>query len=73
VWVENIGVDPEFRRMGIGYMLMRRLAEEGKNQGAQIIHSSISIDNTKSLLLHRKLGFLAETRKVAVLDLSTFH
>lgn len=72
VWVENIGVDPEFRRMGIGYLLMKRLAEEGKKQGAQVVHSSISPDNTASLLLHKKLGFLAENRKVAYLDLSTF-
>ncbi len=68
-WVENIGVDPEFRRMGIGYMLMRRLAEEGKEQGATVVHSSISPDNISSLLLHRKLGFLAEDRKIAYLDL----
>lgn len=72
VWVENVGVDPEFRRMGIGYMLMRRLAEEGKKQGAKVVHSSISPDNISSLLMHRKLGFLAEDRKIAYLDLSTF-
>ncbi len=73
VWIENIGVDPEYRRMGIGYLLMKKVAEEGKKKGAQIVHSSISIDNTRSLLLHRKLGFLAETRKVAVLDLENFN
>lgn len=72
VWVENIGVDPEFRRMGIGYLLMRRLAEEGKKQGAMVVHSSISPDNVPSLLLHRKLNFLAEDRKIAYLDLSSF-
>ncbi|HHT76198.1 MAG TPA: GNAT family N-acetyltransferase [Methanomassiliicoccaceae archaeon] len=72
IWVENIGVDPEFRRMGIGYMLMRRLAEEGKKMGGNVIHSSISPDNISSLLLHKKLGFLAEDRKIAYLDLSNF-
>jgi len=71
-WVENIGVDQEFRRMGIGYLLMRRLAEESKKQGATVVHSSISPDNVPSLLLHRKLNFLAEDRKIAYLDLSTF-
>ncbi|NLI73643.1 MAG: GNAT family N-acetyltransferase [Euryarchaeota archaeon] len=70
VWVENMGVDPEFRRMGIGYLLMRRLAEEGKKKGANVIHSSISPDNISSLLLHKKLNFLAEDRKIAYLDLS---
>ena len=70
VWLENIGVDPEFRRMGIGYMLLKHLAIEGKKQGAQVLHSSIAPDNLSSLLLHKKLGFLAETRKIAYLDLA---
>jgi L-amino acid N-acyltransferase YncA len=72
VWLENIGVDVEFRRMGIGYMLLKRLAEEGKNLGAQVVHSSIAPDNISSLLLHKKLGFMAEDRKIAYLDLSKF-
>jgi ribosomal protein S18 acetylase RimI-like enzyme len=69
VWLENIGVDPEFRRMGIGYSLLKHLAAEGKKQGAQVLHSSVSPDNVSSLLMHRKLGFLAEDRKIAYLDL----
>lgn len=72
VWVENVGVDPEFRRMGVGYMLLRHLALEGKRQGALVVHSSISPDNVSSLLLHKKLGFLAEDRKIAYLDLAKF-
>jgi L-amino acid N-acyltransferase YncA len=71
VWLENIGVDPEFRRMGVGYMLLKHLAVEGKKKGAQVLHSSISPDNVSSLLLHKKLGFLAEDRKIAYLDLNT--
>jgi L-amino acid N-acyltransferase YncA len=72
VWVENIGVEPEFRRMGIGYLLLKHLAVESKKQGAQVLHSSVSPDNISSLLLHKKLGFLAEDRKVAYLDLNNF-
>jgi L-amino acid N-acyltransferase YncA len=72
VWVENIGVDPEFRRMGIGYMLLRHLALEGKKKGGQVLHSSIAPDNISSLLLHKKMGFLAENRKIAYLDLSNY-
>lgn len=70
VWLENIGVDPEYRRMGVGYMLLRRLAQEGQKLGAQVLHSSIAPDNISSLLLHKKLGFMAEDRKIAYLDLS---
>ncbi|MBI0583084.1 MAG: GNAT family N-acetyltransferase [Methanomassiliicoccus sp.] len=72
VWVENVGVDPEYRRMGIGYMLLKHLALEGKKNGAQVVHSSISPDNVSSLLMHKKLGFLAEDRKIAYLDLGKF-
>ncbi|MDW5564083.1 MAG: GNAT family N-acetyltransferase [Methanomassiliicoccus sp.] len=70
VWLENIGVDVEFRRMGVGYMLLKRLAQEGQKLGAQVVHSSIAPDNISSLLLHKKLGFMAEDRKIAYLDLS---
>jgi len=70
VWVENIGVDHEFRRMGVGYMLLKHLAQEGRRLGAQVVHSSIAPDNISSLLLHKKLGFMAENRKIAYLDLS---
>jgi L-amino acid N-acyltransferase YncA len=70
VWVENIGVDSEYRRMGVGYALLRHLAIEGKKQGAKVVHSSISPGNVSSLLMHKKLGFLAEDRKIAYLDLS---
>lgn len=71
-WVENICVSQEFRRMGIGYLLMRRLAEEAKIQGAQVVQSSIGLKNVPSLLLHRKLNFLGEDRKIATLDLANF-
>jgi len=65
-------VDREFRRMGVGYELMRHLALEAKKAGAKTLRSSIGLENTKSLLLHRKLGFLGEDRKTAILDLSKY-
>jgi len=71
-WIENICVDREFRRMGVGYELMRHLALEAKKAGAKTLRSSIGLENTKSLLLHRKLGFLGEDRKTAILDLSKY-
>ena len=71
-WVENICVDEEFRRTGIGYLLMQRLAQEAKKQGAQIVQSSVGLKNIPSLMLHRKLNFLGEDRKIATLDLSAF-
>jgi L-amino acid N-acyltransferase YncA len=49
--------------------MLKHLATEGKKQGAKVLHSSVSPDNISSLLMHRKMGFLAEDRKIAYLDL----
>ena len=65
VWLENIGVD-EYRRMGVGYMLLTW--QEGR-RGRSGPSLSIAPDNISSLLLHKKLGFMAEDRKIAYLDL----
>ena len=73
VWIENIGVHPEHRRKGVAYQLLRRVALEGKKKGAKVVHSSISIENVRSIMLHKKLGFLMDTRKIAILDLSSNH
>ncbi len=73
VWIENIGVHPEHRRKGIAYRLLRHVALEGKKKGAKVVHSSISIENVRSIMLHKKLGFLMDTRKIAILDLSSFY
>jgi len=72
VWVENIGVHPSYRRRGIGYQLMKKVSLEGKKIGAKAVQSAIMPENAKSMMLHKKLGFFLDARKVAFLDLDTF-
>ncbi|MDI3482710.1 MAG: hypothetical protein PWQ88_581 [Candidatus Methanomethylophilaceae archaeon] len=69
LWVENMGVDPYYRRLGIAYRMLQRCIEEGKRLGATVVHSAIQPDNLPSLMLHRKLGFFTDSREVALLDL----
>jgi len=71
VWIENMGVDPQFRRQGIGYRLVQRVVQEARRKGAEALISSIMLDNMESIMLHKKLGFLLEGRKIALLDIES--
>ena len=70
VWIENMGVHPYFRRMGIGFKMLRKVAETGKEMGASVVHCTIQPDNLPSIMLHKKLGFFMDRREVALLDLN---
>lgn len=72
VWIENLGVHPDYRRKGIAYRMLRTVAIEGKKRGAKAVHSTIMPDNIKSIMLHKKLGFFVDSRKIALLDLDRF-
>jgi L-amino acid N-acyltransferase YncA len=72
VWVENIGVHPSHRRHGIGYQLLKKASLEGKKKGAMAVQSAIMPENAKSLLLHKKVGFFLDARKITFLDLDKF-
>ncbi|MBM4237674.1 MAG: GNAT family N-acetyltransferase [Euryarchaeota archaeon] len=72
VWVENVGVHPDHRRKGVAYRLLKAVALEGKRQGAKAMHSAIMPDNIESIMLHKKLGFFVDGRKIAFLDLEGF-
>ena len=72
LWVENIGVHPTHRRKGIGYKLLKKAAAEGKKKGAKAVQSTIMPENAKSVMLHKKIGFFMDGRKVAFLDLESF-
>ncbi|MEM0449405.1 MAG: GNAT family N-acetyltransferase [Methanomassiliicoccales archaeon] len=72
VWIESIGVHPSHRRQGIGYQLLRKVSLEAKKQGAKAVQSAIMPENAVSLMLHKKLGFFLDARRIAFLDLDTF-
>jgi GNAT superfamily N-acetyltransferase len=69
VWIESLGVHPSHQRKGIGYQLLKKACAEGKKAGAQAVQSAILPENAKSMLLHKKLGFFLDARKLSFLDL----
>ncbi len=71
VWVENLGVHPSMRRQGIGYRLLEKVALTGRERGARAVHSSIMPHNKRSIMLHKKLSFFIDARKIAFLDLES--
>ncbi|HUV25674.1 MAG TPA: GNAT family N-acetyltransferase [Methanomassiliicoccales archaeon] len=71
VWIENMGVHPDYRRQGIAVLLIRKLVQESKEKGADAVLSSVTLDNRESIMLHARLGFLMDDRKFALLDLES--
>jgi predicted N-acetyltransferase YhbS len=67
-WIENLGVHPEYRRQGVAYRLMERVIKEARGKGANAAFSSIRADNLESIMLHKKMGFLVDSRMMALMD-----
>jgi len=72
LWVESIAVHPNHRRKGIAYKLLKKAATEAKKKGAKAVQSTIMSDLAASVMLHKKIGFFMDGRKVAFLDLESF-
>jgi predicted N-acetyltransferase YhbS len=72
LWVESIAVHPNHRRKGIAYKLLKKTATEARKKGAKAVQSIIMPDLAASVMLHKKLGFFMDGRKVAFLDLESF-
>ena len=73
LWVESIAVHPNHRRKGIAYKLLKKTATEAKKKGAKSgaeHHHALTL--AASVMLHKKMGFFMDGRKVAFLDLESF-
>ena len=59
VWVESIGVEPEFRRMGIGYKLLRKhLAWRARRKGPRSCRASDLSGQHQLLVAAQEAGLL---------------
>ena len=58
-YVHFIGVDPAYRKAGLGRLLYENFAEKVKGLGVTRIEAVTSPINTTSLGFHEKLGFVA--------------
>ena len=57
-WINRLAIDPDYRRKGLGIMLIRKAEETLKLRGAKIIAALIEQDNTASLAMAQKAGYI---------------
>lgn len=67
VWIEDIFVSEDYRRMGLGFKLLRKVAETAKNNGSTAVQSMIPSKNVPAIMLFKKIGFFIDRRISAVL------
>jgi [ribosomal protein S18]-alanine N-acetyltransferase len=55
--ITNIALLPEYRGMGLGEALMRKVMETSRNMGARTMTLEVRVSNDKAQSLYRKLCF----------------
>ena len=53
----NVAVHPDFRRRGIGQMLVTALADELKQAGNRCLTLEVRASNAPAIAMYQKLGF----------------
>ncbi len=61
--IANFAVSPEFRRKGIGRMMMERVLSEAKKRGCTSVMLSVRESNLSALNLYAKSGFVEVDRR----------
>jgi ribosomal protein S18 acetylase RimI-like enzyme len=62
-WVYYLGVDPAYRRQGIGTALMKRLESRLLEKGCQELQFQIWASRAEVQAFYEKLGYQAEDRR----------
>lgn len=57
VQISNFAVHPDFRRMGIGSSVLRRILDIIKKRGAQVVILEVRESNNSARFLYKKFGF----------------
>jgi len=57
VQISNISIHPDFRRVGVGENVMKRILKKIQNDGAEYIHLEVRPSNSAARALYEKLGF----------------
>lgn len=66
-YVEAWYVDPQFQNQGFGKLLMQRAEAWAREQGFTELASDTEVSNTRSIALHKHLGFVETERVVCFL------
>ncbi len=67
LWIEYIITEKEHRQQGIATALLKKLKNYAKQHEIDSIYATINPDNTASIKLHRKLGFIVKNWRTASL------
>jgi|GEM_PF-307275 ribosomal-protein-alanine N-acetyltransferase len=60
--LDNLAVDPLFRRKGIGSLLLGSMLQEGLDRGCLKVVLQVEVDNTQAIDLYTRTGFLIINR-----------
>ncbi|HUH82782.1 MAG TPA: GNAT family N-acetyltransferase [Nitrososphaerales archaeon] len=63
-WIYHLGVLPEYRRRGVASRLVREVERRMKDMGVLKVNAIVYDDNTPSLTLFRKMGFIPDRKSV---------
>ena len=55
--IYNIAIAPEYRKQGIGEVLLTHLIEAGKERGCTLVTLEVRAGNEAAMALYKKLGF----------------
>ncbi len=55
--INNIAIHPDFRRLGIGELVMRQVIQQLRSSGAVMVTLEVRPSNIGAQALYRKLGF----------------
>ena len=61
-WVYYVGVDPRFRRQGVGTTLMRRVEHDLERLGCPKLNLQVRTSNSQTAEFYRRLGYAVEDR-----------
>ncbi len=63
IQIANVAVAPDFRRMGMGEMLILNLIKDGELKNAEIITLEVRQSNHPAQFLYEKCGFKVEGKR----------
>ena len=56
--IDAISVEPEYRRQGVGKMLLEKTSEKAHKQGFSLLSLIVFADNEKAIRLYTEYGFI---------------
>jgi diamine N-acetyltransferase len=60
--VDELYIDPEFRRMGLGRRALKFVEEQAGRLGVRAVHLEVDRDNDPAIQLYRRAGYASHGR-----------